>query len=694
MKSKSILSIYAIFFCLFVIFMFNVNAATNHSHFACGKVCNHDTTHEQTSMSVFTSYSTAGKCYLNSDITMNKDLVINSNMTLCLNGNTLTFAEGYGILVEAGNTFVLCDCIGDGEILQATDTDSSGISMMSNQGEMFIYGGNIATSGERNLTCVDNNGTLEIHGGNFGTDVINYGTMKIYGGDIVGDSDHQNSSLYNGLSGTTYIYDGTIENEYPLNNCGTMKIYGGKILGTCNCTLSRCAINNLGGKLYLDGAYVESSSSIAIKNTSSGYTSISNSVVKADVSSKGIAIDNSGGELTVGTSIITGKNIGIRSSSNLVGQTNQIGAKCEIKSGTIINGGTYGIYNSSNKSVWNNSGYTTTYISHSKLTVNNGAIVNSIYVNLPEALYYENSNDSVTDIYIDEESFGVGDILAYGTNVRGLNLQSQDYYLYSQYGDIYIDSRIISANGDDVRWNLSSDGVLTIFGNGKMKEFNMPTYQPWYGTRLGIDVKEVIIKDGITHIGSSAFERLNITKATISNSVKTIGYYAFMNCDSLEKIVIPSGTTQIQRSAFNHCEALNEITIPVTVTNIGDNAFYNCIALTDVNYEGSKSEWKLISIGTSNDGLNNANIHFGRISSINVTVSNNDKTFIISPIYAGNGNLVILALYDGNKFVKAYIQDYQGDDVKFTITEDYTSAKVMLWESLDTLFPSCEEWKK
>lgn len=77
-----------------------------------------------------------------------------------------------------------------------------------------------------------------------------------------------------------------------------------------------------------------------------------------------------------------------------------------------------------------------------------------------------------------------------------------------------------------------------------------------------------------------------------------------------------------------------------------------------------------------------------------VNVLNNNKTFIISPQYVGKGNLVILALYDGDKFIKAYTQIYQDNDVEFTIAEDHNNAKVMLWENFETLVPICDAWKK
>lgn len=65
-------------------------------------------------------------------------------------------------------------------------------------------------------------------------------------------------------------------------------------------------------------------------------------------------------------------------------------------------------------------------------------------------------------------------------------------------------------------------------------------------------VKNVIIPEGVTSIGSDAFS----------------------GCSSLESIEIPSGVTSIDSLAFNGCSSLTSIEIPSGVTSIGSSAFY------------------------------------------------------------------------------------------------------------------------
>ena len=63
---------------------------------------------------------------------------------------------------------------------------------------------------------------------------------------------------------------------------------------------------------------------------------------------------------------------------------------------------------------------------------------------------------------------------------------------------------------------------------------------------------------------------------SVKEGTRIMCNYAFSDCDSLSKIVIPSSVTSIGDSAFYGCRSLSEIVIPSSVTSIGDSAFYNC----------------------------------------------------------------------------------------------------------------------
>jgi|GEM_PF-1959403 len=101
----------------------------------------------------------------------------------------------------------------------------------------------------------------------------------------------------------------------------------------------------------------------------------------------------------------------------------------------------------------------------------------------------------------------------------------------------------------------------------------------YYADNLYVDnqlVTELVIPDGVTSIGSYAFDGCgSLTSITIPDSVTSIGSSAFYNCSSLTSITIPNSVTSIGYSAFYNCSSLTSITIPDSVTSIGREAFCN-----------------------------------------------------------------------------------------------------------------------
>ena len=139
---------------------------------------------------------------------------------------------------------------------------------------------------------------------------------------------------------------------------------------------------------------------------------------------------------------------------------------------------------------------------------------------------------------------------------------------------------------DNLTWKLDADGTMTISGTGAMKDYNdIDNLSPAY---CNSKVKKVVIEDGVTSIGDSAFESCNtLISITIPDGVTSIGEYAFCNCTSLTSITIPDGVTSIGESAFYGCNSLTSITIPGSVTSIESSTFYGCNSLTSITIPDS-----------------------------------------------------------------------------------------------------------
>ena len=95
------------------------------------------------------------------------------------------------------------------------------------------------------------------------------------------------------------------------------------------------------------------------------------------------------------------------------------------------------------------------------------------------------------------------------------------------------------------------------------------------GDGFSRSMTEVVIPEGVTEIGGSAFE----------------------GCVSLTSVTIPEGVTKIgggsynKEGAFSGCTALASVSIPASVTEIGGNAFYNCMAIKEIRYGGTQAQW-------------------------------------------------------------------------------------------------------
>lgn len=140
--------------------------------------------------------------------------------------------------------------------------------------------------------------------------------------------------------------------------------------------------------------------------------------------------------------------------------------------------------------------------------------------------------------------------------------------------------------GKNVTWTLTSDGVLTICGLGDMRNYSQGG--PNSSDMKSSIVTTVIIEDGVTSIGESAFWAAeSLSNVTIPSSVKSIGGSAFERCTNLENVIISEGVISIGSNAFDLCRKLSSISIPNSVTSIGRQAFVECSNLSSISISNS-----------------------------------------------------------------------------------------------------------
>ena len=153
------------------------------------------------------------------------------------------------------------------------------------------------------------------------------------------------------------------------------------------------------------------------------------------------------------------------------------------------------------------------------------------------------------------------------------------------------DSSIIASGecGESVTWKLDEEGALLISGDGEMEDYTWTNFvptTPWYEYRSSI--KKIVVEDGVTTIGKSAFYGLNyVTEVELSNDILVLGSYSFHGCSKLTNINLPDKLEYIANDVFSICSELTEMTIPESVSKIGSYAFYACKKLENVSLPAS-----------------------------------------------------------------------------------------------------------
>ena len=134
-----------------------------------------------------------------------------------------------------------------------------------------------------------------------------------------------------------------------------------------------------------------------------------------------------------------------------------------------------------------------------------------------------------------------------------------------------------------------SNGILYVRGSG---EYSTPsTSASWYSNRNSIT--KIVVESGVTNIGSSAFSGCSkVTEATLNNK-GNIGKYAFQNCTALKNVTINNSYngTLIREGAFENCTALTNFTLNNTAqVYVYHDTFTGCTALTTVTLNNVQTD--------------------------------------------------------------------------------------------------------
>ncbi len=113
--------------------------------------------------------------------------------------------------------------------------------------------------------------------------------------------------------------------------------------------------------------------------------------------------------------------------------------------------------------------------------------------------------------------------------------------------------------GDGLSWSI--DGTtLYITGSGDMYDFSAGA--PW------------------------AAYKYSITQVILSDSVTSVGAYAFQDYDSITNVYFGTSLVTVGKDAFSGCDGLTAITLPASFKKFGENCFRSCSNLKTINCSG------------------------------------------------------------------------------------------------------------
>ncbi len=151
--------------------------------------------------------------------------------------------------------------------------------------------------------------------------------------------------------------------------------------------------------------------------------------------------------------------------------------------------------------------------------------------------------------------------------------------------------------GDGVAWSFDLDSrtlslTYTGTGTGKMDDHDSPLDFGYTSHWKNID--HVVIGEGVTSIGASAFQNFTVLTFEFPDSLEEIGHFA-LEGNKITSIDLKN-VVKLDDGAFYYCKELTSVVIPPTVVSIGNYAFDLCESLMHADLTGATS---LVSIGNS-----------------------------------------------------------------------------------------------
>ena len=155
-----------------------------------------------------------------------------------------------------------------------------------------------------------------------------------------------------------------------------------------------------------------------------------------------------------------------------------------------------------------------------------------------------------------------------------------------------------TAGETPIIYNQDGKAIMVVYGNAADSDGKITIAA---GTReIGAsafagrdDIVSVVIPSSVEVIGKNAFKGCVNLKEVIfedGSLLSSLGDYAFQNCTSLEKVVLPASYASLPNYLFDGCKSLREVTLPADLTTVGNYVFRNCSSLPSISLPNTISK--------------------------------------------------------------------------------------------------------
>mgnify|MGYP002853462503 CR=1 FL=1 len=253
--------------------------------------------------------------------------------------------------------------------------------------------------------------------------------------------------------------------------------------------------------------------------------------------------------------------------------------------------------------------------------------------------------------------------------------------------------------GDKAWFTYNIYKTARVYGNGSISFIKFDENGVEKKKIVPVEVKKVILKNGITEINKKAFYgyenlekveipnsvtnienhafyRTGLKEINISQNVKSIGEYAFAYTN-LKEINIPDNINNIEQGVFEGCANLENVILPNTITVINASTFSKCTKLSNIKLDNIK---KVSDYAFSETGLQEINLPdeieltsgraFYRCEKLEkIKVSDNNANYFVKDdvLYAkrnyNTGEKIELVLYPAGKQNTSYLVDESVDTI-------------------------------